>query len=407
MQLLGGDPYQAGDLPDCAAALSVVRDQLDMRKPAGPDQPPAAAMGHPVGELAKREVHALLANALTTEAPFRERLVWFWANHFTVSARGLVPAACAGAYVREAIRPHVTGRFADMLLAVMRHPAMLAYLNNERSAGPGSRAGIAHNIGLNENLARESLELHSVSPASGYTQADVTNYAKILTGWSIEAKRAPLGFVFRPNLHEPGEIEVMGRTWPAGEQGGMAILEFLGTHPATYRHIAEKLVRHFVADEPHPDQVRRIALVLRDTQGDLAAASLAITEVPQAWIPGSKLRTPQEFVVGCLRAIGATPEMVPNLGGLVGGLGQGMFQAPFPIGWPDRAADWAGPEAMLQRVDFAYVIAGRAGNLDPVTLAQATLGPILTADTLGQITSAGSRRDALTMLLASPEFQRR
>jgi uncharacterized protein (DUF1800 family) len=187
----------------------------------------------------------------------------------------------------------------------------------------------------------------------------------------------------------------------------MAILEFLGTHPATYRHIAEKLVRHFVADEPHPDQVRRIALVLRDTQGDLAAASLAITEVPQAWIPGSKLRTPQEFVVGCLRAIGATPEMVPNLGGLVGGLGQGMFQAPFPIGWPDRAADWAGPEAMLQRVDFAYVIAGRAGNLDPVTLAQATLGPILTADTLGQITSAGSRRDALTMLLASPEFQRR
>ena len=157
---------------------------------------------------------------LTTDAPFRERLVWFWANHFTVSLRRFDIAPVAGAYVREAIRPHVTGRFADMLLAVMRHPAMLMYLDNIQSVGPDSPAGQRSQRGLNENLARECLELHTITPAAGYTQQDVTAFAAILTGWTIDMQAASPGFVFRPNAHEPGTKTLLGRPFPPGGAGG-------------------------------------------------------------------------------------------------------------------------------------------------------------------------------------------
>jgi uncharacterized protein (DUF1800 family) len=411
-QLNGTDTFDSSGLPDTAAALQVVADQFAMRalrdkqESAGATEADKAAT-HPVGELVKREANALMGQALMTEAPFRERLVWFWANHFTVSAKSLVSAGCAGAFWREAIRPHVTGRFADMLQAVMHHPAMLDYLNQQQSAGPNSKVGLRRNGGLNENLARECLELHTVTPASGYTQADVTNFAKLLTGLSIEGKNPPLGFRYRPNLHEPGPIEVMGQVWPDGEQGATAMLDWLGTHPATYQHLAEKLVRHFVADEPPRADVRRIAAVLHDTNGDLGAASAAVIELPGAWEPSRKLRAPQEYVIACLRAVGSTPAQVPNIGSMPAGLGQAFFQAPFPIGWPDRAADWAGAEAMLQRVDFVYGLSMRWQTIDPEQLAHASLGPVLSATTLEQVRMAGSRRDGLTLLLSSPEFQRR
>ena len=410
-QLAGADPALSAGSPggDTSAALGTVREQIDMRrerkeaianaaqaggmgKPLDQTQASAGAtagqMVSPVAVLAKQEIHAFLGNALVTASPFRERLVWFWTNHFTIAAKTAVSAACCGAYVREAIRPHVTGRFADMLLAVMRHPAMISYLNQERSAGPASIAGLRHHIGLNENLARECLELHTLSPASGYTQQDVTNFARILTGWSIDLQQEPRGFRFRPNLHEPGTIEVMGRSWPEGEQGGLAFLAWLGTHPATYHHLATKLVRHFVADVPPAADVRRIEAVLRQTDGDLGAASAALIDLPDAWTPEAKLRTPQEFAVACLRAVGSTPDQVPNLPQIMGGLGQPMFQAPFPIGWPDQAADWSGPEAMLERVDFVYGLSGRAASLDPLAIGHETLGPLLSAGTL----AAASRR---------------
>ena len=407
-QLEGQDTVALETLPSSAEALGLVwqkRQEAQASK-----QPGAAPMPGDqtrLGAVLKQEVQALLANALVTQTPFRERLVWFWANHFTVSARGLVPVACAGAYVLEAIRPHVTRRFSDMLLAVMRHPAMLAYLDQVQSVGPDSFVGAQQHRGLNENLARESLELHTVSPASGFSQADVTNYAKVLTGWSVELKEEPRGFRYRPRIHQPGEIEVMGRSWPAGEAGGVALLAWLGTHNATYRHIAEKLVRHFVADAPPPDAVHTIESVLADTQGDLGAASAALIELPGAWVSGRKLRTPQEYVVACLRAVGAEPAQVPNLGGIVAGLGQGVFQAPFPIGWPDRAADWDGPEAMLQRVDFAYGLAGRCASLDAEQVGEAALGPLFSKHLRESVQGAGSRRDAMTLLLGSPVFFRR
>ncbi len=401
---------------DCLAfaqTLVVADHMARVAAPAaapGPEAPkPAADTWPPTtgGALLKHESHALLANGITTPAPFRERLVWFWANHFNVSARGFLASACVGAFVREAIRPHVTGRFSDMLLAVMHHPAMLAYLNQMVSVGPDSPGGLRRHQGLNENLARECLELHTVSPAAGYTQADVTAFAKLLTGWMVELHKPPLGFRFRDRLHEPGPITVMGRDWPGGEEGGIAMLKFLATHKATYRHLAEKLARHFVADDPPPSAVHALETALAESDGDLATVSDRLIDLPEAWHPLTKLRTPQEYVVACFRAVAADPAKIPNLGGIVGSLGQGVFQAPFPIGWPDRAADWSGSEALLQRVDFAYGIAGRFQEPDPLDLAHMTLGKLLTPDLIRQMQGAGSRRDSLTLLLGSPEFQRR
>jgi uncharacterized protein (DUF1800 family) len=355
----------------------------------------------------KAEIEALMAIAITTEAGFRERLVWFWANHFTIAARGRPAAVCAGPYIREAIRPYVTGRFRDMLLAVMHHPAMLAYLDQSASVGPESIVGERKHRGLNENLARECLELHTVTPAAGYTQQDVTNFARILTGFTIEMRQDPRGFRWVPNTHEPGEQTVMGRVWPDGEAGPAAILAWLADHPSTQRHLAEKLVRHFVSDDPSPADVAHIQAVLRNSGGDLGAASKALIALPGAWAPLTKLRTPQDYVVATMRAVGALPANEPQLPGMVARLGQPVFGAPFPIGWPDRAADWAGPEALLQRVDFAYQFAARVTDQEPSEVAENTLGPLLTAETLTEIRRAGSRQDGLTLLLSSPEFQRR
>ncbi|MBS0559552.1 MAG: DUF1800 domain-containing protein [Proteobacteria bacterium] len=397
-QIRAPDPTMLDPAPTTANGLSILRSDRDAK---------VTAAERRTRPLFRAEAAALLENALTTPAPFRERLVWFWANHFTVSVRRPACAAVTGAFVAEAIRPHVTGRFADMLLAVMRHPAMLLYLDNVASVGPDSPAGQRGRRGLNENLARECLELHTVSPAAGYTQADVTSFARILTGWSIDLKDDPPGFVFRVGAHEPGDKALLGQSFPPGQQGGEMALAFLAAHPATHRHLAEKLVRHFVADDPAPDEVRAVEAVLRDTGGDLGAASLALIDLPRAWQPGGKLRTPQEFVLAALRGLDLPADRRPALLGAVGGLGQPVFAAPAPNGWPDRAADWAAPEAMIRRIDWTYALAGRAAGVDPMQAAEAALGPLLRAETLDAVRHAGSRREALTLLFASPEFQRR
>jgi uncharacterized protein (DUF1800 family) len=397
-QLAGPDAGPPGpSIADGFAAI--LQDRADRPPPGAP---------RAVGTLFKAELESLIGNALTTATPFRERLVWFWANHFTVSLRGGRTGALAGDYIRTAIRPHVTGRLGDMLLAVMRHPAMLLYLDNAGSIGPNSVGGVRRNKGLNENLARECLELHTVSPAAGYTQADVTAFARVLTGWSIaNGEREPAGFRFRPDIHEPGEQVVLGRTMPDGEAGGIAALAFLAGHPATHRHLATKLVQHFVADTPPPDAVRRIEAVLRDTRGDLGQAATALVGLSDAWQPLAKLRSPQDYVLATLRAADLPEHNRPDVAGIMRGLGQPIFGAPFPIGWPDRAADWAGPESVMRRVDWAYGFAGRAAVLDPVAVADTSLGPLLSPATSEAVRRAGSRQGAFTLLFTSPEFQRR
>jgi uncharacterized protein (DUF1800 family) len=397
-QLRQPDPTRLDNPPSSANGLAALREDRATKPPAGESR--AAA-------LFKAEAAAQLANAVTTPAPFRERLVWFWTNHFVISRRQGACACVAAAFVEEAIRPHVTGRFSDMVLAVMRHPAMLLYLDNATSFGPDSPLGQKTHRGLNENLARECMELHTVSPLAGYAQADVTSFAKILTGWSVDLKADPPGFRYRPLAHEPGSQTVLDRDFPPDEAGGIAALAFLADHPATHRFLATKLVRHFVADDPPPQAVGPIEAVLRDTNGDLGAASAALVNLDAAWQPGTKLRTPLDYLVASVRALDIPPGQMPNLVGILGGLGQPLWTAPAPNGWSDRAADWAAPEAMLRRIDWASGFAGRIGDGDVMQVADNTLGPLLRAETSEAIRHAGSRREAMTLLLTSPEFQRR
>jgi uncharacterized protein (DUF1800 family) len=403
-QLRAPDPVSLPNPPNTAAGLAALRADRDQKPPSGQSRSRA---------LYRAEAMAELTNALITPAPFRERLVWFWTNHFTVSTRVGAVAPLAGAFVEEAIRPHVTGPFQDMLLAVMRHPAMLLYLNNAGSVGPDSPAGQRSHRGLNENLARECLELHTVSPASSYTQADVISFARILTGWSVDLRGQTPGFLFRPRAHEPGPQTLMGRRFPPGEAGGIAALQFLAAHPATQTHLAKKLAQHFIADQPPALVVDRIASVLRDTDGDLGAAAEALIGLDQAWQPGNKLRSPQDWVIAALRALDMTDtsQLEVNLVGILAGLGQPVWSAPQPNGWPDDAAGWAAPEAMMRRIDWAYCFSGRALGfgtpVDVAAVADTCLGPLLHPATLDAIRHAGSRRDALTLFLTAPEFQRR
>jgi uncharacterized protein (DUF1800 family) len=398
-QLQRRDPaLETNTGPSTAEGLAALRSDREDKPPPGQSRSRA---------LYQAQGNAAVANAIATEAPFRERLVWFWTNHFTISLRKPRCAALAGAFVHEAIRPHATGRFEDMLLAVMRHPAMLIYLDNAQSVGPDSIGGMISRRGLNENLARECLELHTVSPEAGYTQADVTSFARILTGWSIEGREAPLGFLFRRRIHEPGAQTLMGRVFPDGEEGGVQALRFLANHPATHRFLATKLVRHFVADAPPPAAVRHIEGILRDTKGDLGAAASGLIALPDAWTPGVKIRTPLDLVVAGFRALHSPDGHEPRYLAILFGLGQPMWNAPAPNGWSDVAADWTGPEAMMRRIDWAFSMAARGEGRDPVEVAAACLGPLCRDATRDAMARSGSSREAVTLLLTSPEFQRR
>jgi uncharacterized protein (DUF1800 family) len=345
---------------------------------------------------------------------FGERLAMFYANHFAVSAaKGPQLRMLAGAFEREAIRPHVFGRFADMLVAVETHPAMLFYLDNRVSVGPNSKAGQNRKRGLNENLAREILELHTLGVNGGYTQSDVTSLARMITGWSVAGPKGALGepgsFIFVPNAHEPGQHELLGRRYAQGgfEQGRAALLD-LTRHPATAAHLASKLARHFVADAPPASLVDKLTRRFRETDGDLAAVALALIEADEAWSPGLvKLRSPLEFMVAMLRATATRPEPQRVLGGL-NLMGQPYWQPAGPNGFPDNLEAWASPEGMKMRMDIANAVAGRsAGAFEPMELAESRLGALLSDETRDAIAHAASRTQGLAIALMSPEFQRR
>lgn len=420
---LQGQLAQAGAPPDgptVEQALRARTEQQAMRQaeaaaqaaatppsaPAAP--PPPGPQPGPLTDMTRAENLAWATRRLTAEQPFRERLVDFWMNHFTVSRRNGAAAAIVGCLERDAIRPHVTGRFADMLVAVTTHPAMLIYLDNAASVGPNSPIGLRQRRGLNENLAREVLELHSLSPAGGYTQGDVQELARILTGLSVAGQQEPFGFVWRPQTHEPGEKSLLGRRFGEGQEQISAALRFLGSHPATYRHLAVKLARHFVADQPPPEAVRAVQQALQASEGDLGAACRALIALPQAWDPPlGKLRTPQDHVLAACRAVGLPPERADMVIGGLAALGQPLWNAPQPNGWGDVAAEWSGPEALMRRVDWMYTLAGRIGRVEPAAAVEAGLGPFAKAETVAAMRGAGSVRDAVTLMLASPEFMHR
>jgi uncharacterized protein (DUF1800 family) len=369
-------------------------------------------------------VNARLTSALQTETPFVERLVHFWSNHFAVSVDKALIAGIAGSFEMEAIRPHVLGNFEDMLVAVEQHAAMQIFLDQTRSIGPDSRAAMraderdpAHKRGLNENLAREIMELHTLGVRTGYTQHDVTEFARALTGWSVAGIRgpqpgnaAPGAFVFRPAVHEPGERTVMGKRYDQpGEQQALAILHDLAHASATSRHIAFQLARHFVADNPPPALTERLALAFEESGGDLPTVYRALLEAPQAWAPvDAKFKTPWEWTVSSMRGLGWRELGDLNAAPLLTQLGQPIWRPGSPAGYDDIAASWAAPDALVRRVEVAQRFASHVGDqLDPRTLGSTLMGPALSANTATAVSHAESATTAIALLLVSPDFLRR
>jgi uncharacterized protein (DUF1800 family) len=361
-------------------------------------------------QLFQHEAAARIDAAATADIGFVERLVWFWSNHFCVSAQKV--NAAAGPYEREAIRPHVLGRFGDMLAAVESHPAMLFYLDNVESMGPDSVAGINRNRGLNENLAREILELHTLGVHGGYSQQDVTSFANVLTGWTwIQPGEPEHGgeFVFVKRLHEPGDQGVLGKHYSAaGVEQGREVLDDLARHPATAQHVARKLACHFVADDPPPALVAKLANSFKDTDGDLKQVAKTLVSADESWTPErTKLKRPADWIVAVLRLTGGLG-LIPA-GYLLNAqtsLGEPLWRPPAPNGYADTEAAWI--DGVPRRLDIANELAGKlAGGLDPVTSLDQGLGALASAETRATIARSESRTQALALLAMAPEFLRR
>ncbi|HLH48341.1 MAG TPA: DUF1800 family protein [Roseiarcus sp.] len=397
---------------------------LDLKSPPEPVKESQAMMSgapsvkpppSPEQQIFRAEALARLRRAIAAPVGFLERLVAFWSNHFCVSvAKSNIVRATAGAFEREAIRPYVAGRFADMLRAVEQHPAMLNFLDNAQSIGPDSKAGQRRNRGLNENLGREILELHTMGVGSGYSQQDVIGLARILTGWTFAGRDGRLGepgaFVFNANAHEPGPATVLGRTYAqAGLAQGEAALADIARQPAVADHIAKKFARHFVADDPPAALVGRLAKSFRDSDGDLGVLARTLIADDAAWsAPATKMRNPWELVVASARAFDrpyADPGPALNAMNL---LGMPLWRPGGPNGFAEEASAWASPEGMKMRLELSAQFARQAKDApNPTVLLDDILGPSASEATRQAVTRAESREQAYALLLMSPEFQRR
>lgn len=374
------------DLPTAEDAAEATRRVQEAQR--GKDQDATREARGGLRRILTTEERAALGRRVTSDTPYVERLVAFWSNHLCVSVAAKQPVIpLAGMYEREAIRPHVFGRFADMVLASARHPAMLFYLDNLQSIGPDSRAarltGLARARrpdaaanaprGINENYARELMELHTVGVDGGYTQDDVIQLARILTGWSVggvgpRERGRRRDYVFRAAAHEPGAKTVMGKRYDQrGEREGEDAIRDLCAHPSTARFLATKLVRHFVADHPPLGAVDRVAAAYRDSDGDLREVSRALIYLDEAWEPASrKLRTPQDWVVAMLRALHAQEAPQPFVNVLVQ-LRHPLWAPSAPKGYGDTVAEWADPDSLMHRAELARTVAskGRIAALEP------------------------------------------
>ncbi len=361
---------------------------------------------------------ATLARWVHTADGLRERLVAFWANHFTVRSKSGQTAHLVTPFVEEAIRPNITGRFADLLAAVITHPMMLAYLDQTDSMGPNSDAAQRRDRGLNENLARELLELHTVGVDGPYDQDDVRQLAELLTGlgWDMDAGRT----VYRPAYAEPGAETVLDTAYPARADLSTirAALEGLAAHPATARFISVKLARHFIADDPPEALVDTLDAAFRDSGGDLLAVVTALLEHPLAWAnPAAKVRMPFEYVAAGLRALAVPPAVLIETDVRESRrrfqipltvMGQPWEQAPGPDGWADEAAAWITPQFMAGRIEWAMraPVALLPDLPDPRDFVAAALSPV--PDPVAFAAAAAEDRPTgIGVVLASAAFQRR
>jgi uncharacterized protein (DUF1800 family) len=407
MDITAKEPQAKGDGATTTSAPA------ETMQPNAPKPPPQQL--NIIQKTFRTEALARLQRATMADCGYVERLVVFWSNHFCISAgKGGLARMWAGSFEREAIRPHVLGRFADMLKAVEQHPAMLFFLDNQQSLGPDSRAGQNRNRGLNENLAREIMELHTLGVGGGYSQDDVTSLARIITGWTYAGRQGQLGtpgtFVFNANAHQPGAQRVMGKIYEAnGVAQGEAVLADIARHPSTAKFIATKLARHFVADDPPPALVARLTDVFVKSDGDLKALATALLDSDEAWqAPLTKMRSPYEFLVASGRLLAQIPGDPARYLGALNVLGQPLWAPAGPNGFPDSNAAWAAPEGMKLRLDISAQIASRlADGIDPRALLELAVADAASEETRKTVDRAESRQQALALLLMSPEFQRR
>ncbi len=425
-------PQDIRDLPHSSIVLIDVqalrREQRQRRKSMEGDSPDMAPV-QKYGKVARGhfmdQVSARYRTAAVSDYPFYERLVHFWSNHFAISVDKQPLPTITGLFENEAIRPNVAGKFVDMLLAVEQHPAMILYLDNQRSIGPNSQVGKRanrrnrqRNVGLNENLAREILELHTLGVNGGYTQKDVTTFAKVITGWSIggmnESGRfsegVPGKFEFREAIHEPGTKTVLGNQYKqSGVSQGEAVLRELAAHPSTATFLATKLARHFVADEPPLTLVDEMADTYLESGGDLSAVYGTLIQADEPWREiHAKYKTPHEFVISTFRAFDHVPRDGRFVVQALDLMGQSVFKPGSPEGWPDTAQQWGGADGLYKRIEWCNTVARAVGSkARPADLGDAILGPAMQPHTRKSIARAESGVQGLTLLLASPEFQRR
>jgi uncharacterized protein (DUF1800 family) len=414
------------------------QEQLLSDEPPAPEgaapEPPRQAMAGAKRDYAMQLAAAKVLRAVESRRQLEEVMVDFWFNHFNVFAGKEDEAALLPAYEETALRPHALGSFPELLAATAHSPAMLVYLDNWRSAAPRPRA--RQRRGINENYARELLELHTLGVDGGYTQKDVVEVARCFTGWTIDEPRKDPKFVFRPQLHDFGEKRVLGHVIAAGGgvSDGEQVLRILASHPATARFIAGKLASRFVSDDPPASLVDRVAATYSRTGGDIGSMLRVIVQSPEFWdrrALRAKVRSPLELVAAEVRALGARVEDPAPLAKAVARMGEPLYGAQPPTGYPDRAQTWLSPGALLSRIDFGLqlaggevpgvavdftalqggqpegVLEGAAARLGAVNLSQATRTVVL--DQLrsmpGQPALLAAR--AVGLLLGSPELQRR
>ncbi|WP_172296690.1 DUF1800 family protein [Pseudoruegeria sp. HB172150] len=363
-----------------------------------------------------------LARIVETEDPFRERLVHFWKNHFAIAPTARPAVAMSGIYSDHAIRPRVAGRFGDLLAAAVTHPAMLIYLDQVVSVGPNSAVGKKRGRGLNENLAREVLELHTLGVGAAYGQTDVRQFAELLTGLSFNIRKDD-AVAFRSEYAEPGAEKVLGERY--GGRGRARLehireaLDDLAVHPATARHLSHKLAAHFVADTPDPALVAAMEAAWLDSGGDLSAVYGTMLRHPAAWHGfGAKVKLPMEFMGSALRALGARGADLVSLprGKLkkqfrdqLRAMGQDPIRPPGPDGYADAETAWVQPFGLAQRISWAMAAAARRKDQDaePDRFARRALGDAASPRLVKAVSAAETRAEGVGLVLASAEFNRR
>ncbi len=410
---------QLRDYEPSSAALKAAPSAADVLAQIPRKNGSGQAAKRPLNEAHRSWIAARLEAARISPAPFAERLVHFWSNHFAISVDKTLLRAIGGPFEFEAIRPNITGNFFDLLMAAETHPAMLVYLDQLKSMGPDSLIGGRRekkgkrNTGLNENLGREILELHSMGARSGYTQDDVIALAKGLTGYSVGGYPGGVGdadygqFTFDSRRHEPGPRHFLGKDFAQmGEDQARAMLGYVVRQPATATFIATKLARHFIADDPPQDSVDRLATAFQQSGGDLMPVYAALIADPNVWRPGrAKFKTPWEWAVSACRTAAITPARPQRMQTVFRQAGQDIWRPKSPAGFPDIEAKWLAPDAMMQRADIALTLAEDAPQtLDPRAIGEHAFLRTLAKDSSGAIAAAGDPGQGLALLFMTPEF---